>query len=42
LPHEYKAEEGRCKEYPPGVKITSLYDLEEMIKKSDRVISLSR
>jgi sulfur relay (sulfurtransferase) complex TusBCD TusD component (DsrE family) len=31
-----------AKEDPPGVKIISLYDLAEMIKKSDGVISLPR
>lgn len=31
-----------CKDYLPGIKISSLYELAEMLKKSDRVISLSR
>jgi tRNA 2-thiouridine synthesizing protein D len=31
-----------CKDYLPGIKISSLYELSEMLKKSDRVISLSR
>lgn len=31
-----------CKDYLPGIKISSLYELAEMMKKSDRVISLSR
>ena len=31
-----------CKDYFPGIKISSLYELAEMLKKSDRVISLSR
>jgi tRNA 2-thiouridine synthesizing protein D len=34
--------EGTCPDYLQGIKITSLYDLAEMIKNSDRVISLSR
>jgi len=29
-------------DYLQGIKITSLYDLAEMLKNSDRVISLSR
>lgn len=31
-----------CKDYLPGIKISSLYELSEMLSKSDRVISLSR
>lgn len=31
-----------CKNYLPGIKISSLYELSEMLSKSDRVISLSR
>ncbi|HII92972.1 MAG TPA: sulfur reduction protein DsrE [Methanosarcina sp.] len=31
-----------CEDYLPGIKISSLYELAEMLKKSDRVISLSR
>ncbi len=38
----YKAEDGLCKEYLPGIRITSLYDLAKMIKESDKVIALSR
>jgi tRNA 2-thiouridine synthesizing protein D len=39
----YLAEEdGICSEYHQGIKITSLYDLAEMLKKSDKVIALSR
>ncbi len=39
----YSAEEdGICSDYLQGIKITSLYDLAEMLKDSDRVISLSR
>jgi tRNA 2-thiouridine synthesizing protein D len=35
-------EEGMCPDYHQGIKITSLYDLAEMLKKSDKVIALSR
>jgi tRNA 2-thiouridine synthesizing protein D len=35
-------EQGICPDYYPGIKITSLYDLAEMLKNSDKVISLSR
>lgn len=38
----YQAEDGFCEDYLPGIKITSIYDLAEMLSKSDRVISLSR
>ena len=43
----YLAEENtlkgsNCEDYLPGTKISSLYELAEMLKKSDRVISLSR
>lgn len=39
----YQGEEnGICPDYHPGIKITSLYDLAKMLKKSDRVIALSR
>lgn len=43
----YLAEEdtlkgSNCEDYLPGIKISSLYELAEMLKKSDRVISLSR
>ena len=39
----YLAEvDGNCSDYHQGIKITSLYDLAEMLKKSDRVIALSR
>jgi tRNA 2-thiouridine synthesizing protein D len=31
-----------CRDYLPGIKITSLYELSEMLSKSDRVVSLSR
>jgi tRNA 2-thiouridine synthesizing protein D len=37
----YLAEEdGTCPDYLQGIKITSLYDLAEMLEKSDRVIAL--
>jgi tRNA 2-thiouridine synthesizing protein D len=35
-------EAGVCKDYYDGIKITSIYDLAEMLSKSDRVINLSR
>jgi len=31
-----------CRDYFPGIEISSLYELSKMISKSDRVISLSR
>ncbi|HWR24900.1 MAG TPA: DsrE family protein [Methanosarcina sp.] len=34
--------ESNCKDYFPGIRITSLYELSEMLSKSDKVISLSR
>jgi tRNA 2-thiouridine synthesizing protein D len=37
-----KKGEGSCPDYHEGIKITSLYDLAEMLKESDRVIALSR
>jgi tRNA 2-thiouridine synthesizing protein D len=39
----YLAEDdGVCSDYHKGIKITSLYDLAEMLKMSDKVIALSR
>jgi tRNA 2-thiouridine synthesizing protein D len=35
-------EESNCRDYVSGMQITSLYELSEMLSKSDRVISLSR
>jgi len=35
-------EDGCCKEYHDGIKISSLYDLPEMLSKSDKVICLCR
>ena len=35
-------EEGICPDYHQGIKISSLYDLAEMLKASDKVIALSR
>jgi tRNA 2-thiouridine synthesizing protein D len=35
-------EQGLCPDYYAGIRISSLYDLAEMLKKSDRVIALSR
>lgn len=33
---------GTCPDYHNGIKITSIYDLAEMLCKSDKVITLSR
>ncbi len=39
----YGAEEDQsCKDYPEVIKITSIYELAEMLSLSDKVISLSR
>jgi tRNA 2-thiouridine synthesizing protein D len=38
----YQSKDGVCEEYHPGIRITSLYDLADMLLKSDKVISLSR
>ncbi len=38
----YSPEGETSADYIPGIKITSLYNLAEMIEESDRVISLSR
>lgn len=35
-------EDGVCLDYYNGIKITSIYDLAEMLNRSDRVITLSR
>ena len=37
-----QVEDGVCSEYYEGIKITSIYDLAEMLSKSDKVIALSR
>lgn len=42
FPEEGIMEESNYRDYFPGIKITSLYELLEMLTKSDRVISLSR
>ena len=42
VPEEEIIEGSNCKDYFPGIKITSLYELSEMLSISDRVISLSR
>ncbi len=42
LPEDEIIEGSSCREYFSGIKITSLYELSEMLTKSDRVISLSR
>ena len=38
----YQSKDGICEEYHPGIRITSLYDLADMLQRSDKVISLSR
>ena len=35
-------DDGVCPDYYSGIKITSIYDLAEMLRKSDKVITLSR
>ena len=35
-------QDGICPDYHQGIKISSLYDLAEMLKASDKVIALSR
>ena len=35
-------DDGTCPDYYNGIKITSIYDLAEMLCKSDKVITLSR
>jgi tRNA 2-thiouridine synthesizing protein D len=35
-------EQGVCSDYYAGIRITSLYDLAELLKMSDKVIALSR
>ncbi len=35
-------EDGVCPDYYDGIKITSIYDLAEMLSKSDKAITLSR
>jgi len=42
LPEKEIIQESNCKDYFPGIRITSLYELSEMLSMSDRVISLSR
>jgi tRNA 2-thiouridine synthesizing protein D len=42
IPEEKIIKESNCRDYIPGIKITSLYELSEMLSKSDKVISLSR
>ena len=42
IAEEETANGSNCSDYLPGIKISSLYELSEMISKSDRVISLSR
>jgi len=42
IPEEEIVQGSNCRDYFPGIKITNLYELSEMLSKSDRVISLSR
>jgi tRNA 2-thiouridine synthesizing protein D len=35
-------DDGICPDYYSGIKITSIHDLAEMLRKSDKVITLSR
>lgn len=42
LPEKEIIQGSNCKDYFPGIRITSLYELSEMLSMSDRVISLSR
>lgn len=42
IPEEEIVQGSNCKDYFPGIRITSLYELSEMLSRSDRVISLSR
>lgn len=42
IPEEEIIQGSNCRDYLPGIRITSLYELSEMLNKSDRVISLSR
>jgi tRNA 2-thiouridine synthesizing protein D len=42
IPEEEIIEGSNCRDYFPGIRITSLYELSEMLSKSDKVISLSR
>ena len=37
-----ESNKSNCKDYFPGIRITSLYELSEMLSMSDKVISLSR
>lgn len=38
----YQAKAGDSEDYPPGIKVTSLYELAGMLSESDRIIALSR
>lgn len=42
IAEEETANGSNCEDYLPGIKISSLYELSEMLKKSEKVISLSR
>lgn len=41
IAEEETANGSNCGDYIPGIKISSLYELSEMLSKSDRVVSLS-
>lgn len=41
LAEDENENESNCRDYPPGIKISSLYELAEMLEKSEKVISLS-
>ncbi len=38
----YASAEGQSEDYVPGIRITSLYRLAEMLEESDKVVALSR
>ncbi len=38
----YHEAEGVCEDYLPGIKVTSLYNLAQMLQEADRVVALSR
>jgi tRNA 2-thiouridine synthesizing protein D len=38
----YYMAKGVCEDYLPGIMITSLYNLAQMLKESDKVVALSR
>jgi tRNA 2-thiouridine synthesizing protein D len=42
IPEEKIIQGSNCRDYFPGIRITSLYELSEILSRSDKVISLSR